>query len=159
MAWNNSKEFYKLQHEWYAKLEDFDDCEGGREGSLMWGPTPSVQLGAAIAAMPGRLARIKGALHGYDTDNPKPHETWMDGSVTAYFEKGKSYYYDAAQRIATLSFLTTMPREVKFTWSMHSDGLGENVISDELELPRSTIRKYLVPLREKMQILIDTIIE
>jgi len=155
------KDFIALQKKWYGKLKEdgFVDVEGGVEGHLMVGPTPSLQLGATLSGMNGRLSRAKrlaGRPAGAKTDNP---DHWFDQLVINYFDKGKTTYYDCAQRLATLICHTKLPGEMKFTWSLHSDGEGEDVISSELNIPRSRARKYLKKLRESMQIMIDNNLE
>jgi hypothetical protein len=159
LDWYNDPKLKAEQKKWYAKLkaEGFRDIEGGVEGHLLSGPTPSMQLGAALTTMPGRIARAKGAAGKGNRDaggTPKS-DHWYDASVRDHCDKGKASYYHAAQRIACLAYHTRMTANKKYTWSMHSDGWGEPVIKDELGIPRSRVRKYLAELRESITFLLD----
>jgi len=153
------KDFKKLQACWYKKLKEdgFVDVEGGTEGHLMSGPTPSLHLGAALSAMPGRLSRAKKLIASGSATPSQPGnpDNWLDHFMLKVFDRGKTSYYDAAQKLATIVSHTKYPGELKFTWALHSDGEGEDVIAAELDIPRSRARKYLAMLREKMQILLD----
>ncbi len=151
------RDFNKLQKEWYAKLKDdgFEDIEGGTEGHLLRGPTPSFRLGAVANALGGRLSRTKrmaGRPGGSKEDNP---DHWLDHITAETFDRGKSTYYSIAQKLATMSYLTKLPTELKFAWSLHSDGEGEEVIAQELYIPRSRARRYLKRLRETIHVMID----
>lgn len=155
--WYKEEGLRKLQKEWYAKLKEdgFRDIEGGVEGPLLQGPTPSVQLGAALSVMGGRLARAKGMAGGKSDDGTPKSDRWYDAAVREHFDRGKASYYNYAQHAATLSFHTRVHPHAKYAWSMHSDGLGENVIASELGISRPSVRKYLVILREKIHFLLD----
>ena len=157
MSWHNNPKFLSLQKEWYAKLkaEKFKDVEGGVEGHMLQGSPPSLQIGAVLSALPGSAGRAKAAT-GPTTEAGRADVThWYDQATKDYFDKGKEAYYDAAQRVATLSFRTKLPSNAKYTWSMHSDGMGEPVISEELGVPRSRVRRYIAQLREKMNFYLD----
>jgi hypothetical protein len=157
MAWYHDPKIRALRDEWYAKLrkEGFHDIEGGMEGHLLQQRTPTYSLGAAATEMAGKLghtkqvlAKTKGSAHG-------AHEHWLDQGVMNYYEKGKHNYYAAAEILATKIFLTNALRNLKISWSMHSDGYGEEVIAQELQVPRSHIRKYLRVLKERIKIYLD----
>jgi hypothetical protein len=157
MTWYTTPEFKKLQKEYYKKLKEdgFHDLEGGMEGHLLQQRTPTRSLGAAISEMHTNLSKIRSIIGGSAPNDPKRYEKWLDTSVIEYYNKGKNTYYDAAQYIATKLFMTSVSREMKFSWSMHSDGYGEEVIADELQLPRSRIRKYLYVMKERIMFYID----
>lgn len=151
------KDFRALQKEWYQKLADtgFNDIEGGTEGHLLRGPTPSFRLGAAIAGIGGRLSRAKrlaGKPGGAKRDNS---DHWLDHFTMNHSDRGKSTYYDAAQLLATLVYHTKLPAELKYTWSLHSDGEGEEVIAKEIDIPRSRARRYLERLKKTIQVMVD----
>lgn len=161
MDWYNDPKLKAEQKKWYAKLaeEGFHDVEGGVEGHLLRGPTPSMQLGAALGQMTGRLARAKQMMGSKSGTGTPKSDHWYDEVVRDYFDKGKANYYSTAQRIAAISYVTKIIDMKKFTWAMHSDGWGEPVIATELSIPRSRVRKYLEELRERMDFLLDNTIE
>lgn len=147
--WHTNRSFKALQKEWYGKLKDegFKDVEGGVEGHMLQGSPPSLQMEAVLTQVPSSMARAKGSREAT--------QHWLDRETRDYLIRGKDVYYHCAQRIALLSFRTWLPAEVKFTWCMHSDGLGENVICSELSIPRSRARRYLAEMRENVQIMLD----
>lgn len=159
--WNETPEFKALQKEFYRRIEDegFQDIEGGVEGHLLQQRSPTRSLGAAASEMHGRLARYKATVGAGERGDPKRHEKWLDDRVLDYYEKGKTNYYAAAQWLGTNIFLTKALRDLKLSWSMHSDGYGEEVIADELQIPRSRVRKYLYAMKEKIKFYLDLNLE
>lgn len=149
-------DFRSLQKEWYKKLADsgFEDIEGGVEGHLLKQKTPTLQLGSALVELQGDDKRV---LIGGNKKDPKSHERWLDAAIREYYDKGKTEYYDKAQELATMVLQLRHPcLELKYAWSMHSDGYGEEVIADELEVSRSKIRRYLYAMKEKLRGMLDS---
>ena len=156
---NKTKDFRKLQREWYQRLKDegFHDIEGGMEGHLLQQRTPTLQLGAAISEVQGRLRGKFFARNDDKAEDPKRHERWLDQALSNYYDKGKTEYYSKAQELATMVFhIRHASIPLKIAWSMYSDGYGEEVIADELELGRSKVRRYLYAMKDKLQEMIDS---
>jgi hypothetical protein len=147
------RDFRKLQKEWYAKAADdgFYDIEGGVEGHLLKGPTSTVSLRS--------LANKRGADHGLKSDRaPREFDEVADSTnEDLLFNTGaKARYYHQAALITAQAFREGSIEDVVcYAWQMHSEGDGERVIADTLELPRSLIRKYIAQLRTNIHIRID----
>jgi len=155
--WNRTKEFMALQKAAYQALRDsgFVDIEGGVDGHLLQQPTVTVSLSSAAKRLGGRLGRAKSVIGNSEEEDPKKHEKWLDQALIDKIDSGKEAYYEAAQILSTLVFRTKSINELKYSRSLHSDGYGENVIADELSIPRVRVRRYLAILKNKIKIFLD----
>lgn len=142
---HETKDFLKLQKEWYSKLseEGFYDIEGGVEGHLLRGPNSSVSLRA--------LANKKSSEQGLKQDfAPREFDEVADESnVDLLYTSGAKarYFHHAALLAAQAVAEGWLCDDTCWTWQLHAEGDGERVISDLLEIPRSKVRKYLAHLR------------
>lgn len=144
--------FRKLQKEWYAKAaESFYDIEGGVEGHLLKGPTSTVTLRS--------LANKADAYHGLKGDRaPREFDEVADSeNDDLQFNTGaKARYFHYAALLAAQAFREGVLSEAEcYTWQLHAEGMGERVIAELTELPRSQIRKHLAYLKFNIQIRID----
>jgi hypothetical protein len=155
------KDFKRLQKEWYQRLKDegFHDIEGGMEGHLLQQRTPTLQLGAAMAEMQGKMRGkyFSTSAEAKTREDPKAYEKWLDQAVSNYYDKGKTEYYSKAQELATMVFhIRHASVPLKCAWSMYSDGYGEEAIAAEMQLGRSKIRRYLYAMKDKLKEMIDS---
>jgi hypothetical protein len=151
--YHESREFRKLQKEWYGKAAEsgYYDIEGGVDGHLLKGPTSTVSLRS--------LANKRGADHGLKGDRaPREFDEVADAcnDDIAFNTGAKARYYHHAALIAAQAFREgSLPDVVCYAWQMHAVGDGERLISADLEIPRSQVRKYLAQLRTNIHLRID----
>ncbi len=151
--WYKSKEVRKLQKEWYSKLKDegFYDIEGGVEGHLLKGPTSTVTL-YSLANKPNVYGGLKHDRAPRQFDEVADDE---DESIN-FAVGGKARYFHHAAMIACQAIRERrIPDERCWAWTFHSQGDGERMIADLLEIPRSRVRKHLSVLRENISIRLD----
>jgi len=147
------RDFRKLQEEWYGKAADsgFEDIEGGVDGHLLRGPTSTVSLRS--------LANKASVDHGLKGDRAPREFDEVAGSDNAdlQFNTGaKARYYHHAALLAAQAFREgALPDVVCYAWQLHSQGESERDIAEDLEVPRSQIRKYLAHLRANIHLRID----
>lgn len=151
--WHESKDFRKLQKEWYGKAEDsgFYDIEGGVEGHLLRGPVSSTTLRA--------LANKKRSARGLKNDRaPREFDDVANtlNEDLQFATGGKARYYHHASLLACQAISEGLiPDETCYAWQLHSLGEGERVISDLLEIPRSQVRKHIAYLRHNIFLRLD----
>lgn len=139
--WYERRAVEEQQREWYSKLkkDGFKDCEGGVEGHLLTGPTPSKRLGAAKMRMPEVQP-----WREFDEVADESHAT-ID-----YQNASKARYYHYAQLIAAQAFRSLEDPEMCLVWALHSQGEGERSICEDLRITRGKIRKHLKVLRDSI---------
>ena len=151
--WYKSKEVRSLTKEWYAKLKDegFYDVEGGVEGHLLKGPTSTVSLRS--------LANKSNIDGGLKNDRaPREFDEVADSEDNAinFMGGGKARYYHHAEMISAQAIREgRIPDERCWAWLLHSQGDGERVIADTLDIPRSRVRKHVAVLRENIMARLD----
>ena len=151
--WHKTREVLKLQKQWYKKLKDegFKDVEGGVEGHLMSGAATTVSL--------DYWANLSNQQQGIKGDKVfRRFDAVADDEVDAinYSEGGKARYYHHASLIAAQAFREgRISPERCYAWLFHSQGDGERVIADHLEVSRAKIRKHIAVLRENIHIRLD----
>ena len=146
--WYHDRDIVKEKKRWYKILEEegFYDIEGGVEGHLLRGPTPSRRFYVIKAQLEPNFTRKVDVNQLLDAE----HElvNFMDGH--------KANYYNKVQLLVAQSFRWKEPADICFTWMLHSTGVGERSISEQLGFSRSRVRKYIKVLQRSInQILTD----
>jgi len=139
--WYHNRDIVKLKKEWYAKLEaeGFYDIEGGVEGHLLRGPTPS-----------RRFYVIKEQLKNYRSKTDVDQILSAEDELVNYMDGHKANYYNKAQLLVAQGFRWKEPAEACFTWMLHAKGVGERSISEQLGFSRSRVRKYIKVLQRSI---------
>ena len=137
--WYHDRKFVRDKKAWYAKLaeEGFYDIEGGVEGHLLKGPTPSRRLYVMKQEMDGLRSR------GIDVDKVMT----IENELVNYLGSHKAGYYRWAQLLAAQAFRTRELAERCWVWMLHSQGLGERSISTELGCSRNRVRGHVGVLK------------
>lgn len=136
--WYHNPDIIKEKKRWYKILKEdgFYDIEGGVEGHLLVGPTPS-----------RRLYVLKDQLDGHrkkaDVDQILSAEDELVNFTTGH----KGNYYHKAQLFAAQGFRLKETAEECFSWMLHSQGVGERAISKQLGFSRTRIRKHIKVLQ------------
>lgn len=118
-----SREFAKLQKEWYKKLEEdgFVDIEGGKDETAAKlaakGHVKSVGLNTLRSYFPHTSREVK--LD--DILNAEHH-------LVQYQDSHKARYYRAATHIVAEGFRQGLEDKVLYVWQMCSEGLGSPTI-------------------------------
>jgi hypothetical protein len=148
-----TRDFYKLQGEWYKKLKDagFYDIEGGCEGHLLKGPNSTISLSSLAHKRTIEQGLGKGIVQREFDDVADALNDDL-----AFFTGGKARYFHHALELATQAYQEgILTDDICATWALHAQGEGERVIADLVEIPRSRVRVYLATLRENIKIRID----
>jgi biotin operon repressor len=146
----STREFRKLQAEWYQKLKDdgFYDIEGGVDGHLLKGPTSTISLRS--------FANKTAIEQGLKNDRaPREFDDVADAlnDELMFATGGKARYYHHASLLACQAISEGLiPDEVCYAWQLHSLGEGERVIADLLEVSRAQIRKHIAYLRHNIHL-------
>ena len=151
-----TRDFRKLQQEWYEKLGDtgFDDIEGGGEGHLLRGPTSTVSLSALAnrgGVDQGLRDRTKRVRRRFDdiADSENELFDFHGGNKARYFHMAGLV---ASQQVAR----SRLPAEVLYTMILHARGMGSRAIAEILEQKRSKIRSNLEKIRDIILLALDS---
>jgi hypothetical protein len=139
--WYHNPDIVKEKKRWYKILEaeGFYDIEGGVEGHLLRGPTPS-----------RRFYVIKDQLDGHRKKADVDQILSAEDELVNYMSGHKANYYLKAQLFAAQGFRLKELAEACFTWMMHSQGVGERTISNQLGFSRTRIRKHIKVLQNSI---------
>lgn len=118
----------------------FDDIEGGVEGPMLKGPTPSMSLGAATMQLKNDYA-------------PREFDDVADdeAELIDFNEGGKARYYHHAELVAAQAI-----REGKigwfrcYVWALHAQGLGQRAIAELLGVSRNLVRPHMGVFRKNI---------
>lgn len=133
----------ELLKEWDQKLKDsgFYDIEAGvgKDGHMLKGSTPSFRLIAATG------------------QNKRSFDDMADSAADVFdYQQGdRAEYYRLAERCCVDLAWCLTPEEL-YCWCLHSQGLGERVIHDLLDIPRAEVREMLKPLKAEIKRLTTT---
>jgi len=141
--WHHDRKFVREKKKWYAKLaeEGFYDIEGGVEGHLLKGPTPSRRL----YVMKQEMDNLRGARK-LDVDKVMT----IENELVNYMESNKARYYRWAQLLVAQAFRMREAGERCWVWMLHSQGMGERSISDQLTCPRHRVRSHIGVLKRSV---------
>lgn len=139
--------------EYRQRLEEsgFDDIEPAENQELLKGPS-TINL----------FSFAQKAHRHQGLGNKIPHNRQFDEvagdqpELQALSHSVKVRYYSHAEEIAVQAIREGyFGHEVCFTWWLHSQGKGERVICDLLDMPRSRVRKHLKLLRHNIIFRLD----
>ena len=137
--WHQKRDVVKLRKEWYAKLKDdgFYDCEGGVEGHLLLGPTPSRRFYVIKQEMDG-LRSKKTDVH---------HVLGLEDELVNFMDSSKANYHHWASLIVAQAFRTREPVEDCWIWMLHTQGVGEQGIAKELGYSWTKVHRSIQVLK------------
>lgn len=150
-----SREFFKLQREWYGKLErsGFFDIEAGCEHtdvlrSSLGGDTARFSLNAVQAASGRPMVQLDSFQRGSEweelvseTDRNVDMRRSPTGTYVHFAQLIASQEYELC-RLGT----DRRASRTRLAWALHSQGVSEREIARACETSRHEIRKYIAQL-------------
>ncbi len=150
-----TREFKKLQREWYQKLEDtgFYDVEGGVEGHLLRGSTST----SALSAVKRRVVRDRGRGFSQAAGRSFHEVVEAENELLDFYVGNKARYFHIASVLASQQVAKgLLPARVLYTMILHARGMGSRSIAEILDEKRSRIRKDLEKIRDILLFALDS---
>jgi hypothetical protein len=130
---------------------DFYDLEGGVQGPWLKGSST-----ISLFSLANRTGEDNG-LSGDSTLRQFDDVADRESDLLNFSESGKARYYHVAGVLATQAIADgVLSDEACHTWNLHARGFGERHIAEELDIPRSRVRKYLALLRTNIRKVLDS---
>jgi hypothetical protein len=140
VPWYKDRAFVREKKAWYAKLkaEGFYDIEGGVEGHLLVGPTPSRRFHVVKEQLkPGSKVDVHQIL-GAEED------------VVNFMDNAKGNYHNLVQLLVAQAFRNREPSTECWTWMLHSHGVGERAICRETGYTPSVVARNVKTLKRSV---------
>jgi hypothetical protein len=140
VPWYKERAFIREKKDWYAKLkaEGFYDIEGGVEGHLLVGPTPSRRFHVVKEQVsPGAKVDVHQILSAEE-------------DIVNFMDNAKGNYHSLVQLLVAQAFRMREPVVSCWIWLLHSHGVGERAICREMGYTPSVVARHVKTLKRSV---------